>query len=76
VSFYKLAEATLEPVATVSVVAHGEPDKVTRVDCVVETVDGETVGEGLTAKTAEAKFCPEPSVQGLITDMMPTTPKP
>jgi len=76
VSFYKLTEATLEPVATVSVVAHGEPDKVTRVDCVVETVDGETLGEGLTAKTAKAKFCPEPSVQGLITDMRPTPPKP
>ena len=72
VSFYTLAANKLTPVATVSVVAQGEPDKVTRVDCVVETDDTSPLGEGLTAKTAEAKFCSEPSVQSLITDMMPT----
>ena len=72
VSFYKLTENKLEPVATVSVIARGEPDKVTGVDCVVETDDSAPLGEGLTAKTAEARFCAEPSVQALITDMMPT----
>lgn len=76
VSFYKLADAKLEPVATVSVIARGEPDKITGVDCVVETEDGQPLGDGLTAKTAEAKFCPEPPVQDLIKDMMPTPPKP
>lgn len=75
VSFYTLAETKLNPVATVRVIAQGEPDKVTRVDCVVDTEDS-PLGEGLTAKAAEAKFCPEPSVQGLITDMMPTAKPP
>ncbi len=72
VSFYKLTETKLEPVATVSVIARGEPDKVTGVDCAVEADGSTPLGEGLTGITAEAKFCPEPSVQSLITDMMPT----
>ena len=72
VSFYKLLESKLEPIATVSVIARGEPDKITGVDCVVETEDSAPLGEGLTAKTAEAKFCKEPSIQDLIKDMKPT----
>jgi hypothetical protein len=76
VSFYTLAETRLTPVATVQVIARGEPDRITNVDCVVDTEDGALLGEGLTAKTAEAKFCPEPAVQELITDMLPTPPKP
>ena len=74
VSFYTLADDKLTPVATVSVTGQGESDKVTGVDCTVDTVDS-PLGEGLTAKTAAAKFCPEPLVQDLIKDMMPD-PKP
>ena len=72
VSFYTLAANKLTPVATVSVIARGEPDKITGVDCVVDTEDAGPLGEGLTAQTAAAKFCPEPSVQDLIKDMGPT----
>ncbi len=74
VSFYKLTESKLEPIVTVSVIARGEPDKVTGVDCVVDTEDSAPLGEGLTAKAAEAKFCPETSVQDLIKDIMSTAP--
>jgi hypothetical protein len=76
VSFYKLIETKLEPVATVSVIARGEPDNITGVDCAVDTDDTSPLGEGLTTKTAGAKFCPEPLVQDLIKDMAATPPKP
>lgn len=76
VSFYTLTETKLDPVATVRVIAHGEPDKVTGVECVVDAEAG-PLGEGLTAKTAGAKFCPEPAVQALIKDMLaPPAPEP
>ena len=70
VSFYTLAANKLTPVATVSVVAQGEPDKITSVDCTVDTEDG-PLGGGLTTAAAAAKFCAEPLAQDLIKDMQP-----
>lgn len=71
VSFYKLVGEDLQPVLTASVVGRGEPDKVTGVDCTIED-DGGLAGTGLTAAAAEAQFCAEPTVAGLVKDMMPT----
>jgi len=73
VSFYKLVGETLQPVLTVDVAGQGEPDKVTGVECTIGD-DGGLAATGLTPAAAEAQFCAEPTVAGLIKDMMPATP--
>jgi hypothetical protein len=60
VAFYKL-EGELTPVATASVTAEGEVDKITGVTCVVAD-DGGLAQAGLDQAAAQAKFCAEPSV--------------
>jgi hypothetical protein len=61
VPFLKLEADELKPVLTVEVVAQGEPDKITGVDCSI-TDDGGLAATGLTAEAAKAQFCAEPVV--------------
>jgi hypothetical protein len=70
VSFFSLEPEELKPVLTVEVSGKGEPGKVTDVECVL-TDDGGMAETGLTEDAAKAKFCAEPTVVGLIKDMMP-----
>jgi hypothetical protein len=70
VSFYTLAPEELKPVLTIEVSGEGEPGKVTKVDCTL-TDDGGLAGTGLTEAAAKEKFCAEPTVTGLVRDMMP-----
>jgi hypothetical protein len=65
VSFYKLDADQLQPILTVNVVAQGEPDKITGVDCSIED-DGGLVATGLTADAAKAQFCAEPVVANIF----------
>ncbi len=61
VSFYKLEAGELKPVVTADVIARGEPDKITSVDCTVAD-DGGLASTGLDAAAAQKQFCAEPSV--------------
>jgi hypothetical protein len=61
VSFYKLEADQLTAVLTANVVAQGEPDKITGVDCSIAD-DGGLAATGLTADAAKAQFCAEPVV--------------
>ncbi len=61
VSFFKLDADQLAPVLTADVVAQGEPDHITSVDCSIED-DGGMVAAGLTAEAARSQFCAEPLV--------------
>lgn len=70
VSFYSLTPTELKPVLTVEVSGKGEPGKVTGVDCTL-TDDGGMAELGLTDAAAKEKFCAEPTVAGLVKDMMP-----
>lgn len=70
VSFFKLLPEELKPVLTIEVSGEGEPGKVTKVDCVLSD-DGGLAGTGLTDAAAEKEFCAEPTVVGLVKDMMP-----
>ncbi len=65
ISFYKLVNDTLEPILTADVIAKGEPDKITGVDCSI-TDDGGLASTGLTPEAAEAQFCAEPSVADIF----------
>lgn len=65
VSFYKLDADQLQPILTVNVVAQGEPDKITGVDCSIED-DGGLLATGLTADAAKAQFCAEPVVANIF----------
>lgn len=70
VSFYSLTPEALKPVLTIDVTGDGEPGKVVKVDCAL-TDDGGLADIGLSADAAKAKFCAEPTVIGLVKDMMP-----
>ena len=70
VSFFKLAPEELMPVLTIEVSGEGEPGKVTKVECNL-TDDGGMAETGLTKAAAIEKFCAEPTVAGLVKDMMP-----
>ncbi len=70
VSFFKLEPEELKPVLTIEVSGKGEPGKVTDVECAL-TDDGGLAGTGLTEDAAHEKFCAEPTVVGLVKDMMP-----
>ena len=61
VAFYKLEANALQPVVTTSIVAQGEVDKITGVECSV-TDDGGLAQTGLDLAAAKAQFCAEPSV--------------
>jgi hypothetical protein len=61
VEFYKLVMDALQPIATVTVTAQGEPDKITGVDCSV-TDDGALAALGLSGEAAKTQFCAEPVV--------------
>lgn len=63
VSFLKIVDGQLKPIATAEMTAQGEADKITGVDCIV-TDDGGFKDEGLTAETGKAKFCAEPLAKG------------
>lgn len=71
VQFLKLEADALSPVATATVTAQGEPDRITGVDCSVAD-DGGLATAGLTLEAAKKQFCAEPAVQGLVKDMQPT----
>ncbi|HEX5007709.1 MAG TPA: hypothetical protein VFV70_11380 [Hyphomonadaceae bacterium] len=60
VAFFKL-EGELTPVATATITAEGEVDKITGVTCVVAD-DGGLAAAGLDQAAAQAKFCAEPTV--------------
>ena len=60
VAFYKLEANALQPVVTASIVAQGEVDKITGVECSV-TDDGGLAQTGLDPAAANAQFCAEPS---------------
>jgi hypothetical protein len=61
VAFYKLEANALQPVVTASIVAQGEVDKITGVECSV--TDDSGLGQaGLDLAAAKAQFCAEPSV--------------
>jgi hypothetical protein len=61
VPFFKLEGDELKPVVTADVIARGEPNKITGVDCTL-TDDGGLASTGLDPKAAEAQFCAEPVV--------------
>jgi hypothetical protein len=61
ISFYKLDADQLQPILTADVIAQGEPDKITGVECTIED-DGGLPGTGLTLEAAKAQFCAEPVV--------------
>ena len=71
VTFYKLAGEELQQGVTALVVAQGEAEKVTGVECSVEEDEG-LLASGLSVKAAAAQFCAEPPVQRLIKEMTPT----
>lgn len=71
VTFYKVAGEALLQGVTVTVMAQGEPDRITGVECSLEE-DEQLAASGLSAEAAKAKFCAEPPVQALIKDMAPT----
>lgn len=70
ISFFTLTPEELKPLLTIEVSAEGEPGKVTDVACAL-TDDGGLAETGLSEDAAKAKFCAEPTVVGLIKDMMP-----
>ncbi|MFT3725013.1 MAG: hypothetical protein QM773_15695 [Hyphomonadaceae bacterium] len=61
ISFYKLEADQLQPVLTADVVAQGEPNKITGVECTIED-DGGLPATGLTLEAAKTQFCAEPIV--------------
>lgn len=61
VEFYKLVMDALQPIATATVTAQGEPGKVAGVDCSV-TDDGALAALGLSGEAARTQFCAEPVV--------------
>lgn len=65
IAFFKLTPAELTPILTADVVAKGEPDKITGVDCTV-TDDGGLGSTGLTADAAKTQFCAEPVVADIF----------
>ena len=71
VTFYKLAGEELQQGVTALVMAQGEAEKVTGVECSVEEDEG-LLASGLSVKAAAAQFCAEPPVQRLIKEMTPT----
>jgi hypothetical protein len=71
VTFYKLAGEELQQGVTALVIAQGEAEKVTGVECSVEEDEG-LLASGLSVKAAAAQFCAEPPVQRLIKEMTPT----
>ena len=71
VTFYKLVGEELQQGVTARVMAQGEPDKITGVECSVEE-DDQLMASGMSADAAKAQFCAEAPVQALIKDMAPT----
>lgn len=65
VSFYKLEADELKPVVTADVIARGEPDKITGVDCTI-TDDGGLAAASLTPEAAKTQFCAEPVVADIF----------
>jgi hypothetical protein len=65
VEFYKLEADDLKPVATADVIAQGEPDKITGVECTI-TDDGGLAAASLTPEAARAQFCAEPVVADIF----------
>lgn len=61
VEFYKLEADVLQPIATVTVTAQGEPDKITGVECVVAG-EAALAALGLNGEAAKTQFCAEPAV--------------
>jgi hypothetical protein len=65
IAFYKLEADQLQPVLTADVIAQGEADKITGVECTIED-DGGLPATGLTAEAAKAQFCAEPVVTDIF----------
>jgi hypothetical protein len=64
VAFFKM-QGELKLILTVDVVARGEPDKISGVDCTIMD-DGGLASTGLTAEAAKAQFCAEPVVADIF----------
>ena len=60
IAFFKM-QGELKAILTANVVAKGETDKITGVDCAIMD-DGGLGSTGLTAEAAKAQFCAEPVV--------------
>jgi len=65
VEFYKLEADELKLITTAAVVARGEPDKITGVECSL-TDEGDLAAAGLDPKVAETQFCAEPAVADIF----------
>ncbi len=71
VDFYKLEADTLKPMLTARVAGQldDQSAKVVAVACVIEE-GADLAGLGLSAEAAKAQFCAEPTVEGLVKDML------
>jgi len=71
VDFYKLDADVLKPLLTARVAGKldDQAEKVISADCTIED-DADLTALGLTAEAATAQFCAEPTVDGLVKDML------
>lgn len=71
VDFYKLESDKLEPMLSARVTGKLDDDgsKVIGAECAIED-DANLMALGLTAEAAKAQFCAEPTVDGLVKDML------
>ena len=74
-SFFKLEPDELKSELTARVAGEldAQGEKVVSAECAIEE-GADLAALGLTADAAKAQFCAEPTVDGLVTDMLPSPP--